>query len=150
MTTSSAYNNTAWSLTHNYTLCAQGMAYYNITRDTEFTDAMYNNDAWFSEYQRVCEVNPDNLPTSAFNTSIVLSTESPTGATSGSSMPSSTPASTGASPTLSQTASETATSTSTSTPTGGISPNGLCGSSNNGWTCKGSTFGNCCSIYGDW
>lgn len=28
---------------------------------------------------------------------------------------------------------------------GGVSPNGLCGAGSSGWTCKESTFGNCCS-----
>ncbi|KAF2488995.1 hypothetical protein BU16DRAFT_472696, partial [Lophium mytilinum] len=32
--------------------------------------------------------------------------------------------------------------------TGGVSPNGLCGASNNGWTCQGSGFGDCCSQWG--
>ncbi|OCK74053.1 carbohydrate-binding module family 18 protein, partial [Lepidopterella palustris CBS 459.81] len=32
--------------------------------------------------------------------------------------------------------------------TGGVSPNGLCGPTNNGWNCQGSGFGNCCSQYG--
>ncbi|QGA22187.1 hypothetical protein EYB26_009902 [Talaromyces marneffei] len=139
-TTTSAYNSTAWNLTQNYTLCAQAMAYYNIRGSSDFTDDMYDNAAWFSEYQRVCLVDPGNFPTSAFNTSIVLSTDDPSG-------PTSTPASTGATATLSSTA--PSTSSPTSTPTGGISPNGLCGSANNGWTCAGSTFGTCCSIYGD-
>ncbi|KAJ5912933.1 hypothetical protein N7504_001816 [Penicillium tannophilum] len=142
-TTTSAYNSTAWSLTQNYTLCAQAMAYYNITASTEFTDEMYDNTAWYSEYQRVCIVDPGDLPTSAFNTSIVLSTDDVSG-------PTSTPASTRATATLTSTAPSTSSATATSTPTSGISPNGLCGSANSGWTCAGSTFGTCCSIYGDW
>lgn len=33
---------------------------------------------------------------------------------------------------------------------GSVSPNGLCGSANYDYTCKGSTFGDCCSAYGYW
>ncbi|RMJ27113.1 hypothetical protein PHISP_01999 [Aspergillus sp. HF37] len=112
------------------------MAYYNITASTEFGPAMYENEAWYSEYQRVCQVDPGALPTSGFNTSIQLSTFNRP------SVPTSTPASTGASPTLSSTAQATPTTT------GGISPNGLCGASNHGYTCLGSQFGDCCSKYG--
>ncbi|GLA29971.1 hypothetical protein M752DRAFT_334546 [Aspergillus phoenicis ATCC 13157] len=31
---------------------------------------------------------------------------------------------------------------------GGVSPNGLCGASNNDWTCFNSGFGDCCDTYG--
>lgn len=64
------------------------MVYYNITTNTEFTDNMYHDTSWFSEYQRVRPVNPGSPPTPAFNTSIVPSTDYPSG-------PTSTPASTG-------------------------------------------------------
>ncbi|KAJ5653045.1 hypothetical protein N7490_000048 [Penicillium lividum] len=33
---------------------------------------------------------------------------------------------------------------------GGVSPNGLCGASNNDWTCFNSGFGDCCDAYGYW
>ncbi|KAJ6124954.1 hypothetical protein N7471_012271 [Penicillium samsonianum] len=121
------------------------MAYYNITGDTQFTDQMYDDAEWYSEYQRVCLVDPTALPTSPFNTSFVVST------TEGLAVTSSTPAITKASATLTSSATSTSTATSataTPTPTVTISPNGLCGTANYGYTCEGSSFGECCSTYG--
>ncbi|KAL4924009.1 uncharacterized protein BDV17DRAFT_295820 [Aspergillus undulatus] len=137
-TTAMTYNTEAWELTQGYTLCADAMAYYSISATTEWTEAMYENADWYEEFQRVCLVDPSDLPTSAFNTSIVLNTQDD------SESGSSTIPSTGGLPTTTQ----STTATATATPVGKVSPNGLCGPANEGYTCKGSTFGECCSTYG--
>ncbi|KAJ5145910.1 uncharacterized protein N7515_000474, partial [Penicillium bovifimosum] len=128
-TTTMIYDTSIYELARSYTLCSEAMAYYNITGDTQFTDQMYDDAERYSEYQRVCLVDPTALPTSPFNTSIVLST------TEGLAVTSSTPAITKASATLTSSATSTSTGTSTTatpTPTVTISPNGLCGTANHG------------------
>ena len=108
------------------------MEYYNLT-DSGLTSEEYDNSAWMSEYDQVCLLNLNQpLPTVPFNTSIVLATTTTSDATTTSGT------------------TVTASSTPMPTPTSNISPNGLCGSANNGYTCRGSNFGDCCDIYGYW
>lgn len=123
-TITSAYNSTAVSELASYSLCSEALADYNITSN-DLPDEAYDDSDWYAEYQRVCLVNPDALPTVGFNTSITLSTTASAGATGTAS-------------------SATATSTAFS-----VSPDGTCGAGT-GYTCAGSEFGDCCSIYGDW
>ncbi|KUI54693.1 hypothetical protein VP1G_02086 [Cytospora mali] len=112
-TSTGSYNATVYSALTSYTLCAVALADYNVT-DGALPDDVYDedNEAWFSEYQRVCLVDPTALPTVGFNTSISLYTDTETISSTGT-----TAASTGASATMSS-----ATSTST------VSPDGTCGS----------------------
>ncbi|KAK9794210.1 putative Carbohydrate-binding module family 18 protein [Seiridium cardinale] len=136
-TTSAPYNSTVYTILSTYTLCDDALDYYGIDEeDTDIDglpDEAYENEEWMSEYDRVCMVNPDAaLPTQAFNTSIVLSTDTAT-ATEGAT------ASVGTA-TLTGTASASATGLS-------VSPDGTCGS-DAGYTCSGSSFGDCCSLYG--
>lgn len=97
---------------------------------------MVQDSQWYSEYQRVCLLNLSQpLPTIPFNISIT------------------TPPSNGAGPTTTVVISASSAMSSTSTASGTtgirISPDGTCGESY-GYTCKGSSFGDCCSIYGYW
>ncbi|KAJ6133781.1 hypothetical protein N7523_000103 [Penicillium sp. IBT 18751x] len=126
----------------SYTLCDQVNSVYNIT-DDDLTDEMYEDQAWMSEYERVCYL-PINgtFPTVGFNFSITLTDDSSV-ESSTTFVSSQTP-----SPHASSTATTATSTTTAATSTSTISENGLCGSSNSGWTCLGSQFGNCCSNYG--
>ncbi|KAF7535268.1 hypothetical protein G7054_g5512 [Neopestalotiopsis clavispora] len=133
-TTTEPYNSTVYSAVSAYTLCSSALSYYGLTGYDDLPDEAYDNEAWMSEYQRICLVNANSaLPTSGFNTSIVLETSTAT-------------ASTGATATLSS-ATNTGTSTSPTATSLSVSPDGTCGS-DTGYTCSGSQFGDCCSIYG--
>ncbi|KUI70318.1 hypothetical protein VM1G_06273 [Cytospora mali] len=120
-TSTNSYNVTVYSALTSYTLCAVALADYNVT-DGVLPDDVYDedNEAWFSEYQRVCLVDPTALPTVGFNTSISLYTDTETISSTGT-----TAASTGASATM-----------SSATPTSTVSPDGTCGS-DTGYTCRG-------------
>ena len=124
-----------------YTLCDQVNSAYNIT-DGDLSDDMIYDTQWMSEYDRVCDL-PINgtLPTRGFNFSITLTDASSVGS---STMFTSQTASPHASSEVTTATSTSSAASSTST----ISQNGLCGSSNNDWTCLGSQFGDCCSNYG--
>lgn len=129
-TTTVSFNTTAYEMTKNYTLCENALSHYNLTSDS-LDSAEHNNEAWWSEYTRVCWLDlASPLPTVPFNTSIALSTDA-------NAEPSST---------VSATASSTPPP---STATSNVSPNGVCGASS-GYTCAGSQFGDCCSTYGYW
>ncbi|KAF4211708.1 hypothetical protein CNMCM5878_002269 [Aspergillus fumigatiaffinis] len=131
-TTTVSFNTTAYNMTQNYTLCADALSYYNLTSD-DFGSTEYDNSDWWSEYMRVCWLNLTlPLPTVPFNTSIILSTEASTAASS--------TAVAGATSTI-------PSASATSTVTSNVSPDGLCGASH-GYTCEGSQFGDCCSTYG--
>ncbi|KAH8200951.1 hypothetical protein TruAng_004889 [Truncatella angustata] len=133
-TTTVTFNSTVASILADYNLCSSVLAYYDLSEDDDLSDEAYGNDEWMDEYERVCVVDPDALPTVAFNTAIALNTT--------------TSATTGATATAG-TATLTETSTSTSaTATGlSISLDGTCGYDTS-YTCSGSSFGDCCSIYG--
>ncbi|GIJ86390.1 hypothetical protein Asppvi_005278 [Aspergillus pseudoviridinutans] len=154
------YNDTVYEMTKGYTLCQDAMSYYSLdTDDLNFSDLMANT-AWFSEWDRVCDLDLSQpTPTIPFNTSIPLTTASETGTASVSSNAAAGSTSTivsasrtaiSTSSSISQTAtSTTSTSAASATATGlVISPNGTCGGST-GFTCAQSGFGDCCSIWGD-
>ncbi|KAJ5121576.1 uncharacterized protein N7515_009537 [Penicillium bovifimosum] len=125
-----------------YTLCDQVNSVYNIT-DYDLTDEMYQDEAWLSEYERVCYLPVNgSFPTAGFNFSITL-TDDPSVGTSTVFTSSQT-----ASPHASSTVTTATATTTGATPTSTISQNGLCGPSNSHWTCLGSQFGDCCSNYG--
>lgn len=127
-------------MTQNYSLCRDALSYYNVSSDS-FNEVEFDNSAWWSEYQRVCLLDLSSpLPTVPFNTTIILSTESSTD------MATTTISGTTA---QSMATSAIASTSATSTSTSNVSSNGLCGASY-GYTCLGSEFGNCCSIYGYW
>ncbi|KAJ5094624.1 hypothetical protein N7456_010485, partial [Penicillium angulare] len=127
----------------SYTLCDQVNSAYNIT-DDELTDEMYDDEQWLSEYDRVCNLPINGTwPTRGFNFSITLTDDSSVGSSTMFTSRTASP--------LASSEITTATATSTSSAassTSTISQNGLCGPSNNDWTCLGSEFGNCCSNYG--
>ncbi|KFY85060.1 hypothetical protein V498_07769, partial [Pseudogymnoascus sp. VKM F-4517 (FW-2822)] len=80
-TLTSSYNSTIYSILSSYTLCNDALTYYNLDDDDsdDLPDEAYANDEWMEEYERVCAVNPDAaLPTIAFNTSIILETDTDT------------------------------------------------------------------------
>ncbi|OBT52520.1 hypothetical protein VE04_06298 [Pseudogymnoascus sp. 24MN13] len=128
-TTLAAVNASVYSALASYTLCLDVEEEYNIT-ETGPTQDMYDDTDWINEYDRVCDVDPNDLPTVPFNSSIVYTAPATVAAT-----------------TTSGTGTGTASSP-TSTSTFVVSPDGTCGGSI-GYTCAGSTFGRCCSIYGD-
>jgi hypothetical protein len=132
-------NTTELAMLSSYTLCSVALKAYNIT-DGSLPEDAYDNTDWYSEYQRVCFVNPTALPTVGFNTSISLSITDDDTVTVPNTAATKT-ASAGAGMT---TSGATATSTALS-----ISPDGTCGFEA-GYTCAGSQFGDCCSIYGYW
>ncbi|KAI9926030.1 hypothetical protein MW887_004489 [Aspergillus wentii] len=139
VSTAQNINSTEQARLANYTLCDQVYSRYNISDD--LTDEMYDNDAWMSEYDRVCELNPNiPLPTRPFNYSIPLDT------TTQSYVPSST-VSPGSKPSTRHATSTAASASATSTGKT-VSPDGTCGTQG-GYTCASSTFGSCCSKYGD-
>ncbi|KAI4598969.1 hypothetical protein KJ359_002384 [Pestalotiopsis sp. 9143b] len=136
ITTTEPYNSTVYSAVSAYALCSSALSYYGLDGSDDLPDEAYDNTAWMSEYQRVCLVNANSaLPTSGFNTSIVLETTAAT-------------ATTGATATLTS-ATNTGTTASATSTSLSVSPDGTCGS-DTGYICSGSQFGDCCSIYGYW
>lgn len=132
-TTTISFDQDAYEKTWNYTLCWDALSYYNMSDPSEVLKVDPGNSAWWSEYDRVCLLDLDSpLPTSAFNTSIVVDIQT--------NAPPTRTASAGASST-------TPSASAISTPTSSISLNDLCGGEH-GYTCKGSQFGGCCSKYG--
>ncbi|KAJ5664447.1 hypothetical protein N7507_005178 [Penicillium longicatenatum] len=145
-TTTTAFtstNGTIQSMLSSYTLCDEADEAFNIT-DGDLTQEMYEDEAWMSEYQRVCYIPIDGpIPTRGFNYSITLDS-SPYYTTSNT-------ATAAASITVTTASQTSSTTTQSATSTGlTVSPNGLCGSSNSDYTCTGSQFGSCCSKYGYW
>jgi hypothetical protein len=99
---------------------------YNLTDNDEPSDEMYQNQAWMSEYERVCNLPVDGpFPTVGFNFSITLTDAD---SSAGSSMVDTS--SQTASPQESSTATTATSTTSAETPTSTVSENGLCGASN--------------------
>ncbi|KAL4744291.1 hypothetical protein BDW72DRAFT_199742 [Aspergillus terricola var. indicus] len=127
-----------------YTLCDEVNSVYNLTDNDEPSDEMYQNQAWMSEYECVCNLPVDGpFPTVGFDFSITLTDADSSAGSSTVDTSSQT-----ASPQESSTATTATSITSAETPTSTVSENGLCGASNSGWTCLGSQFGDCCSNYG--
>ncbi|KAL4911189.1 hypothetical protein BDW74DRAFT_172653 [Aspergillus multicolor] len=144
-------NSSLLSALSTYTLCDDVYSRYNISDENDLTDAMFANEEWMAEYDRVCAIPVNGpIPTRAFNYSITLDT-------SDYSYPSTaavdTPGPSAGGSATATTASEnstTATTSVASTASGlTVSPNGLCGG-DTGYTCAGSNFGDCCSKYGYW
>ncbi|XRM44386.1 hypothetical protein ABZX51_007528 [Aspergillus tubingensis] len=164
-TSTGIYNVTAYEMTKSYTLCQDAMSYYSLDYDYITWSDLMSNTAWFSEWDRVCDLDLSQpTPTIPFNTSIPLVTDSETAtisisgnAAAGLTSTIMSPSRTSTLPTSSASTAITSTtvtlttsnSAATATATGLIiSPDGTCGGTT-GYTCEQSSFGDCCSIWGD-
>ncbi|KFY80363.1 hypothetical protein V499_00778 [Pseudogymnoascus sp. VKM F-103] len=79
-TTLAAVNASVYSALATYTLCLDVEEEYNIT-ETGPTQDMYDDTDWINEYDRVCDVDPNDLPTVPFNSSIVYTAPATVAAT---------------------------------------------------------------------